>query len=240
MDDDVRAVRTLILILLVSGGVRLGWQARTGVDSGGIGSPVELSELVDSATKVEEDEARRSTPLGPNERLDLNIASATELDRLPGVGPSTAERIVAARAERPFGAVDDLGRVSGIGPTTLERLRSHLVVTRGRSVTASSAAARRRATSSGRGAGPTGAATGSTTAHALNAVDPNLAPAEALQRLPGIGPFLAERWISHRTTSGPFRTPEDLLEISGVGPATLERLRPWLISVPWAARVARD
>lgn len=56
-------------------------------------------------------------------------------------------------------------------------------------------------------------------------VDVNTADAEALQTLPGIGPALAERIIAYRTEHGPFRRVEDLLEVKGIGEATLEKFR---------------
>jgi competence protein ComEA len=56
--------------------------------------------------------------------VDLNTASATALDALPGVGPVLAARIVAWRtAHSRFTSVDELGEVPGIGPKALERLR---------------------------------------------------------------------------------------------------------------------
>lgn len=56
--------------------------------------------------------------------IDLNTATADELDGLPGVGPSTAAAILEYRDRSgPFRAVDDLDQVAGIGPTRLERLR---------------------------------------------------------------------------------------------------------------------
>lgn len=56
--------------------------------------------------------------------VDLNTATAAELDALPGIGPALAERILQWRETNgPFGTVDDLDAVSGIGPTTMERLR---------------------------------------------------------------------------------------------------------------------
>jgi competence ComEA-like helix-hairpin-helix protein len=62
--------------------------------------------------------------------VDLNRATAAELQALPGIGPALAERIVASRAaEGPFRTVDDLLRVAGIGPAKLERLRSAARVT---------------------------------------------------------------------------------------------------------------
>jgi len=61
--------------------------------------------------------------------VDVNLASAADLERLPGVGPALAARIVEARArDGPFGSVDDLRRVRGVGGATLERLRPRLAV----------------------------------------------------------------------------------------------------------------
>lgn len=60
--------------------------------------------------------------------INVNSASADELQRLPGVGPVMAGAIVAARAARPFESVNDLDRVKGIGPKTLDRLRPFVVV----------------------------------------------------------------------------------------------------------------
>lgn len=59
----------------------------------------------------------------PAPLVDVNSASAEELERLPGIGPAIAARIVEARRERTFSSVDDLERVRGIGPATVERLR---------------------------------------------------------------------------------------------------------------------
>ncbi len=62
------------------------------------------------------------------EPIDVNRATLTELQRLPGVGPKTAERIIAERQKKPFASVEDLRRVPRIGPKTLERLRPHVTV----------------------------------------------------------------------------------------------------------------
>lgn len=60
-------------------------------------------------------------------------------------------------------------------------------------------------------------------------VDINRAPSAELQRIPGIGPALAERIIRYRETNGPFRTVEDLVKVSGIGAATLEKMRPYAV-----------
>lgn len=55
--------------------------------------------------------------------VDLNAADSTALQTLPGVGPATAEKIIAHREQvGPFQSLTDLDAVSGIGPATLERL----------------------------------------------------------------------------------------------------------------------
>lgn len=56
--------------------------------------------------------------------VDINSADAALLDTLPGIGPSTAAKIVADReANGPFASVEDLGRVTGIGPKKLDALK---------------------------------------------------------------------------------------------------------------------
>jgi competence protein ComEA len=59
--------------------------------------------------------------------IDVNAADATELQRLPGIGPTLATRIVSYRSVEAFRSPDDLRRVKGIGPKTLEAIRPHVV-----------------------------------------------------------------------------------------------------------------
>jgi competence protein ComEA len=57
-------------------------------------------------------------------KVSLAIATLEQLDELPGVGPVTAQKIVAWRtAHGPFRSVDDLDAVPGIGPARIEQLR---------------------------------------------------------------------------------------------------------------------
>ena len=61
--------------------------------------------------------------------LDINSASAKELQVLPGIGPKIAERIVKYREEHgPFKSLDDLTKVKGIGEKKLEKIRPFLKI----------------------------------------------------------------------------------------------------------------
>lgn len=64
----------------------------------------------------------------PPRPLDLNRATADDLQHLPGIGPVRAAAIVATRARRPFRSVRDLQRVPGIGPATVAKLRARVSV----------------------------------------------------------------------------------------------------------------
>lgn len=66
---------------------------------------------------------------GAGGKVNINTASAAQLDALPGVGASTAEKIVADReANGPFKTVEDLKRVSGIGDKKFAALADAICV----------------------------------------------------------------------------------------------------------------
>ena len=56
-------------------------------------------------------------------------------------------------------------------------------------------------------------------------MDLNLAPPAQLDKLPGIGPARAAAIVVYREENGPFESVEQITEISGIGPATFEKLR---------------
>ena len=56
----------------------------------------------------------------------------------------------------------------------------------------------------------------------------NTADTTALQRLPGVGPAMAERILAWRTQHGQFKTPDELMEVSGIGEKKFEKMRPFV------------
>lgn len=104
--------------------------ARPGADLGRINRAATLVDgqqvLVASSTPEAVPEGSRGAGdvAGGGGTVSINAADASALDALPGIGPVTAERIVADReASGPYATLDDLDRVSGIGPATIEALR---------------------------------------------------------------------------------------------------------------------
>jgi competence ComEA-like helix-hairpin-helix protein len=95
--------------------------------SSGAGREVLLKEAPPPAGASEP--ASPTTGLGASRLINLNAASAAELELLPGIGPALASRIIEHRTTRgPFKTVDELEGVKGIGPRTLARIRDLVTV----------------------------------------------------------------------------------------------------------------
>ena len=72
------------------------------------------------------------------------------------------------------------------------------------------------------------------------AVDINEANWPELAELPGVGETIARRIVEVRRTGGPFADHEDLRRVKGIGPRTLERLRPYLLPMAESGSVAAE
>lgn len=87
------------------------------------GQHVRVPWIGDTTPGAEATTAESGAGAGSGGLLDLNRATAAELDALPGIGKVLAGRIVEWRErEGPFQSVDDLGKVEGIGPALLAKL----------------------------------------------------------------------------------------------------------------------
>jgi competence protein ComEA len=62
-------------------------------------------------------------------RIDINLADATLLESLPGIGGTLAQRIITYReTQGPYGSVEEILAVKGVGPSTLEEIRERITV----------------------------------------------------------------------------------------------------------------
>jgi comEA protein len=78
----------------------------------------------DTILETEKDQEITLTEHPLEEKVDINKATIEDLMRLPGIGPKTANAIVAHRKEHgKFQKLEDLTQVKGIGEKTLERLK---------------------------------------------------------------------------------------------------------------------
>ncbi len=62
------------------------------------------------------------------EKININTATAEELDRLEGIGPVLSKRIVEYRAQTPFKTIYDIKKVSGIGDKKFEKIKDQITV----------------------------------------------------------------------------------------------------------------
>ncbi|HET7025068.1 MAG TPA: helix-hairpin-helix domain-containing protein [Gemmatimonadales bacterium] len=112
-----------LLGLAAAGHLALHWRGSAAVAPGEVLSAPRGGV---SPTAQRDSVLRASRPLGADERVDVDRASARELERLPGIGPGLAARIVADReAHGSFGGLAGFDRVPGVGPALLGRVAPH-------------------------------------------------------------------------------------------------------------------
>lgn len=161
-------------------------------------------------------------PLSAQETVDVNLATAEEIARLPRIGMSLAKRIVQDRTARgPFRGPGDLDRVPGVGPGMLIALQGK-VSYRGAGAEVATPPSDARLSTSG--------AYGHSEGPRTNApVDLNSASEADLTALPGIGPARARAILAYRRDKGSFAAVSDLGRVSGFGRALVARLTHLLV-----------
>lgn len=183
-----------------------------------------LRDPRDSAMRVEPAPTRTPAPSATPPRLSVHVAGAV---RRPGLvslteGARAADAVAAAGGLLPEAAPAAVNLAAPLQdgqqlwvPLAAEaggssRPASALAPPAGGSTSPSAPAAALAESPPGGLAGP-------------GQLDLNQASAAELEQLPGIGPALAARIVAHRETEGPFGSPRDLLEVSGIGEKTLAR-----------------
>jgi competence protein ComEA len=153
-----KALLFLGAVIALGGGVRVarafGGESRVGPDAK---AAIERQiEAVDSARKHGKKKNKAKKPKKAEAIvpaiIDLDIASAEQIETLRGIGPSLAKRIVSDRDSLgPFGSLDGLQRVKGVGPKLAARIDSSVTFSLlpRPSTTASTALKKRRRTSRG-------------------------------------------------------------------------------------------
>lgn len=211
--------------------------------AGAVGTPSDPDQTIVSGSRVEvkPDGGYGVSTMSGSQLLtlglliDLNRATAVDLEAVPGLGPALARRIIDYRnAHGPFKKVEDLREVSGISPPNLEKLKPYLglgtpeasappdweAMTTGESVSGyhlESQEGRLPGSKSDIGPKPPG-----------RVIDPNIASKADLETLPGIGPVMARRIIDYRRAHGPYKKIADLRKVSGIGRKKLDKMKPYL------------
>jgi len=211
MPPERRAVLLLLGLAVGGQGVR-AWLALPGEAPGQV-SLLQAGPPLSSAQAHRDSSLAFSRPLGRGERIDPDHAPAAEIARLPRIGMRLAKAIVTDRNQRgPFGRLEALDRVPGIGPGLLAAIAPHLRFDE-------------------RPDRPTGEAANlpampaARTSPAAAPLELNRATREELERLPFLGPYMADQIVTWRERHGPFSSVDSLVRVPGVGPATLRRVR---------------
>ena len=161
--------------------------------------------------------AKAATP--PSGPVDLNTATEAQLVALPGVGPATAKKIIAAR---PYASVSDLSK-AGLSAKGIQKLSSMVTVSGAPAAPAAPAApmAPMAPAKAGRAAA----------APAGGPVDLNAGTQKQLESLPGVGPATAKKIIAGR----PYSTVADLSR-AGVSNKVIQQITPMVtVSSPMAS-----
>jgi DNA uptake protein ComE-like DNA-binding protein len=177
-----------------------------------LGLSLTLAGRVDAAT-------HQAATKKQTAKVDLNTATAKELEELPGVGAATAKKIIAGR---PYASVADLEK-AGVPAGTIAKITPH--------VTLGAPAAAAAAPKTGEARAPSAARSSTTKKEAAAAgpVDLNTASEKELEALPGVGPASARKIVAAR----PYRNTADLSK-AGLPAKTVAEITP-LVTVSAAA-----
>ncbi len=145
-------------------------------------------------------------------KYDLQTATLEELITIPGIGPKRAADIIEYRQKHGFQNKIDLLQIKGIGNATYQKIEVYFHDLGETEITAAKQEL------------PAPQET-STSDNQLLKININTADVQELTKLTGIGPAKAERIIALRQELGKFTSIQDLLQVKGIGPKTLEKMQ---------------
>lgn len=232
----------LLLILVITVGMGIHYVGRSPgrhgvwVESGAPGSGKVSKAMSGGGTANEAEQSRAPMPLPGaqrsyvNGRLDINQATLEQLGQLPGIGPKKAQLIIEYReANKGFRAVEELLNVWSIGEKTYSGLKGYVCVGGPQEGHPAPSTAQLPAPSASlmlTGTAREGQQKEPQAVFILEdslaRVNINTASSEELKSLDGIGDALAGLIIQYRQEHGPFRSPQDIMKVEGIGPVRYE------------------
>lgn len=125
MSRIIRPFTTLVTTSILALGVLLGGSPDA-VASAPTSDAIETAQTLETETDSESERVAAAVEL--DGEININTASAEQLELLPGIGPSIASRIVSYRKSHPFKKRNQIMRVKGVGQKTFAKVKDYLVV----------------------------------------------------------------------------------------------------------------